>query len=199
MNFSANNLRDPNVSGVGHQPRGFDEYMNLYASYTVHGATFSYNCSPRYSNAAATFQGTAPMAGINAATHAAGEIPAYPSCVIGVYKGVDVLTAGQSIQEICEQDKTRWMILSGSTGSQTISTKLNVSDFHGTTGSLTGKEGYFGGALAAGDPTNTVHFSLFGQHLGELPMPTNYHAEVNGLVTIEYDVTFSEPKQLAAS
>lgn len=36
--FSANGLYDPNISGVGHQPYGFDQLMALYNHYTVTGA-----------------------------------------------------------------------------------------------------------------------------------------------------------------
>lgn len=34
-NFSALSLRDPNTTGVGHQPRGFDQMMALYSHYVV--------------------------------------------------------------------------------------------------------------------------------------------------------------------
>lgn len=36
--FSANGLYDPNITGTGHQPYGFDQLMALYNHYTVTGA-----------------------------------------------------------------------------------------------------------------------------------------------------------------
>lgn len=33
--FSLNGLYDPNITGIGHQPRGFDQIMALYAKYLV--------------------------------------------------------------------------------------------------------------------------------------------------------------------
>lgn len=36
--FSANGLYDPNITGVGHQPIGFDQFMLMYDHYTVIGS-----------------------------------------------------------------------------------------------------------------------------------------------------------------
>jgi len=37
--FSANGLYDPNITGVGHQPAGFDELMAIWSEYIVIGST----------------------------------------------------------------------------------------------------------------------------------------------------------------
>lgn len=45
--FSTNGLYDPDITGVGHQPRGFDQLMALYDHYTVCGSKISVQFSPR--------------------------------------------------------------------------------------------------------------------------------------------------------
>lgn len=45
--FSANGLYDPNVSGTGHQPRGFDQLMALYDHYVVTNSAIKVTfCNP---------------------------------------------------------------------------------------------------------------------------------------------------------
>lgn len=48
--FSANGLYDPDISGVGHQPRGFDQLMALYDHYVVYRAV----CTVQYVPTAST-------------------------------------------------------------------------------------------------------------------------------------------------
>lgn len=45
--FSANGMYDPDVSGSGHQPRGFDQYMAMYDHYCVIGSKITVMVSPR--------------------------------------------------------------------------------------------------------------------------------------------------------
>ena len=43
--FRANDLFDPNFTGVGHQPRGFDQIMALYDHFVCLGSRIKVNCT----------------------------------------------------------------------------------------------------------------------------------------------------------
>lgn len=44
--YSANGCYDPNISGGGHQPRGFDQLMTMYGHYVVLGAKLTVSIAP---------------------------------------------------------------------------------------------------------------------------------------------------------
>lgn len=52
--FSCNGLYDTNITGTGHQPRGFDQLMTMYAHYVVVGAkctvSFMHSTAVLYNN-----------------------------------------------------------------------------------------------------------------------------------------------------
>ncbi len=50
--FRLNNLNDPNATGTGHQPNGYDQLSTLYTKTRVTGASYKIT----YSNASATYQ-----------------------------------------------------------------------------------------------------------------------------------------------
>lgn len=49
--FLANSIYDPNFGGVGHQPRGHDQWATIYNHYYVLGAKFYAQCMPSTSSA----------------------------------------------------------------------------------------------------------------------------------------------------
>lgn len=49
--FSLNGMFDPNITGVGHQPAGFDQYMAIFEAYTVYYATYKVSITNPDSNA----------------------------------------------------------------------------------------------------------------------------------------------------
>lgn len=48
--WRANSLYDPNYTGVGHQPRGFDQFMGLYTRYEVLGSMIKITANNRDNN-----------------------------------------------------------------------------------------------------------------------------------------------------
>lgn len=55
--FSANGLYDPDVTGVGHQPRGFDQMMAMYDHFVVIGAKIKVQFWPRPATTGLTMVG----------------------------------------------------------------------------------------------------------------------------------------------
>lgn len=59
--FTANGLFDPNITGVGHQPRGFDQYMGLYNYYTCVASRIVLRASPAASETLNLMVGLCPL------------------------------------------------------------------------------------------------------------------------------------------
>ena len=190
--FLANGMFDPDTSLGGHQPRGFDEFMKVYETFTVHGATAS--CSFMYEG----YNGpslTSTLGNLTQSYQATTEniVPALTPMICGLHKGTDVLASGTG-QEQIEKDRTTWSFINGQTGHNTLRSSLKVSDFYGKP-ALTGAEGYTGSDSA--DPTEQVFFEVWCGRVSD-----DYPAEstkVVGYMTIEYDASFTEPRTLDQS
>jgi len=186
----ANGMFDPQTALGGHQPRGFDEFMEAYDMFTVKGSRIS--CSWMYEGYNGPSQ-IATLGNLVQSTETATDVPALTPVCCGLHKGVEPLSAGKAETQI-EKDRTVWTFLNGQHGHKTLSTSMKVSDFYGKA-AVTGAEGYAGSSTA--DPENQVFYELWcGRVSDDYPSET---VKVVCYVTIEYDAVFSQPKTLNAS
>jgi len=190
--FIANGAYDPNFTGVGHQPRGFDQFMTGYETYTVTGSkmsvNFVYDAYQGPSSEALAGQMIQP-----GATDAADSLNAASAVICGVHKGMVALEAGTNEDQM-EKERTQWKVMTPNGAPVTLSTNLAVKDFFGVQGTPVGQDGYTGSAAA--NPTNKCYYMVW---VGRTNPYNQAICRVQAYVTIEYDITFSEPKTLTQS
>lgn len=191
--FIANGAYDPNYTGVGHKPRGFDQFMASYEAYTVTGSKMSVNFVYDAYQGPSTVATTGEMAQPAALAPALATNMAASAVMCGVHKGMVALAAG-SAEEQMEKDRTAWVIMTPNGEPKTLSTSMKTGDFFGTTGSLVGRDGFTG--TDAQNPTNKVYYEIW---CGRVNPFTAAALKVQAYVTIEFDITFSEPKPLVDS
>lgn len=64
--FRANDLYDPNLTGAGHQPRGFDQLMTLYNKFKVHASKITVQMHANGSTGLLLALESGPLAGAGA-------------------------------------------------------------------------------------------------------------------------------------
>lgn len=169
--FRANSLFDPDASGTGHQPNGFDQWSTFYNHYIVVSAKI-------------TVYATLLTAGSEAG-----------SCgVVGIS-----LTDDQSVTSdlgtICEQPTTVYapLTFNNATRPVKISKSYSTKSFYNLT-NVSDNVTRLGATISA-NPAEMAFFTLFcGSASSTLDPPI-----VNCFVVIEYLAMFSEPKELAQS
>lgn len=137
--YRANDIYDPNASGVGHQPRTFDQFMQLYDHFVVVGSKITI----KFTN-----------------TDINNEH------VVGVAL-LDTTSAKTNINDYLETDYTKYRTLTvkGSGGSQgTISMKCNPNKFLGRSHPLSDPD-LKGGLLSS--PTEQAAWHVFDQTVNE--------------------------------
>lgn len=197
--FRANNLYDPNYGAGGHQPRGFDQFMAQYGEYTVHGATISINSCQMY-GFGPILDGTTVDKLQVYATSGEAQLPGCPGYTLAICKSAGPLPSlANDMVTYLETDRTKWLVVAPNEQAKVLHTSAKVADFYGTTGSLVGREGFVGIDGVASGPDNEVIFTVLCQQTGSDALIGSSSLKVFGVATIEYDVTFAEPKPLVAS
>lgn len=135
-NFGANGLYDPNLTGGGHQPLGFDEYMTFYDSFKVNKSTITMTVIP----------GSTTDTGF----------------VFGIYLDNSTTTTTSLINNI-EQGLTSWSTANPGSGAtiKTITKSYNASTFHKNkkfSAELVG--------TSAANPAELAVFKIWAQAIG---------------------------------
>lgn len=168
--FSANGLYDPNITGTGHQPMGFDQLMAFYEQYTVTNATITVRFNAYAStqpNVSAVY--LSPDTTIQTSPGVTMENGLLKSVVTegasGTYSPTKEITLNCDVAKYFNRDK-RAMI--------------NDSDLQGT---------------AAANPTEQVYFIISSWQAFALSTSQTIHFDV----LLSYDAWFTEPRKLPAS
>ncbi len=194
--FRANGIYDPvHAANTTGQPRGYNEFMAVYKTFTVTSSKISVNFVYSGYDGPSTLSGSNLIKQISEAqtpTVIAAQVPV----ICGVHRSADTFVGGTGSAQM-EKDRTSWKFMTPSSSSVTVSGRVRIQDFFGKE-ALVGATGYTGTDVAFGDPEEEVFY-----HVWVAPGMTGYSGSpvthVMGYITIEYDVTFTEPKQLGGS
>lgn len=196
--WRANSMTDPGITlTTNHQPRGFDDFLDIYNSYTVLASKITVTFMYKQYDGVAAEESTSGSGGeymiktvqnVTTDGASAGAAPV----VCGIRKGMTSAGAVTS-SDIMEQERSVWRFMTPQEGSVTVSQSMHVSDFYGK-GSLVGAEGYTGTKIA--DADNIVVYDVW---CGRANNNTAGVCKVAAYLMIEYDVQFNEPKALQAS
>lgn len=171
--FSANGLYDPNITGAGHQPRGFDQYMALYNQYKVISSSITMSWANNNSSA----NGENLICAVFPCKQAAPTIT-YPYDLIEP-KGCkyDTFCPGTTITTIQKRK---------------IRNFVNIAQFSGYPSDALDDDVLRGNSGT--NPTYQIYWIVaFGSDGGTNITSTNFIAE------IEYFVEFTQPEQVGAS
>ena len=190
--FRANDLFDPLFSTGGHQPRGFDEFMGIYKAFTVTSSKISVRFMYEGYNGPSTKATLGNL--VQNAGADSSEPPALTPVVMGITKTVgNVIEGGTAVQQM-ERDRSTWNFINSGDTAGTITASTNVTDMFGKQFAI-GAEGYTGSDSAG--PTEEILYNVWCARVSD-----DYPEEsvkIVAFVTVTYEATFTEPKQLASS
>nr|AGA18257.1 hypothetical protein [uncultured marine virus] len=197
--FRANSCFDPLANVGGHQARGFDEYSELYNTYTVTSSKISTNFMYEGYNGPSKTAGSPSYTAQSIEAVDGEAVPALPPAICGIFKSNAIYGSAIPVQEQMEKDRTSWTIINPQSATRTMSASSALSEFFGKQDlvAATGYSGLTGGVGVGSDPDNQVYYHVFVAR-GADDYPTG-ECKIVGFVTMEFRVTFTDPKALAES
>jgi len=167
--FRANSLFDPDQTGAGHQPMGRDTWATLYNHYVVLGSKITIEASQQ---------------------EASGSVSNIAA--VGVYLNDSITIAYTDMTEYAEARRGQYKLVnSRQTKPAKLSNSFSAKNFFNITDVKDNKSEI--GALVGFNPTEAAYYHVWGQTMDSSTTVITY------IVTIDYIVSFSEPKSLAQS
>lgn len=194
--FIANDLFNTTDGSLPYpQPRSFDEYMTLYETFTVSSSRCSVNFMFEAYHGA-TGENTTDKYLVNPGASAT-ESAALPAVICGLHKSVTSgYTTGAKAEDLMEQDRTQWKVLTSTGNPQVLSSSIKTSDFFGKD-ALVGSEGYTG--TKSQGPANRLYWQVWAGTANGNSLPVGAHVRVVAYVTIEFNARFTDPRTLVDS
>ena len=171
--FRANSCYDPDYTGQGHQPMGFDEYMKLYDHYQVKWSSIKVTNMP--------YQATGNATPIVWGVH--------------ISDAPNTLASMNNVNQLMEQRNTGPFKIGGlrdnttNTRMNTIKRSCNIRKFAGN------KDPSLLRGDAFANPTEEVYYTIWATARGSTYNPGAEQFDVH----MEFIVTFTEPKLMTQS
>lgn len=191
--YLANGCYDPQVDLGGHHPRGFNQFKDVYQKFTVKASKISVTFAFEGYHGCSTQDSTGTPTQSVGVPASSGTVVACPSAIGLIHKTTNNANPSATIQEFQEMDRTKWCTIAPVGEPKTISSRMKMSEYFGKD-FLVGSDGYTGTATT--DPENLVYFIIMAG-LNSNEYSTSIKLRCN--LCIEYDVTWTEPKQLDKS
>jgi len=167
--FRANSCFDPDWTGAGHQPLGWDQWTVFYNHYVVVGSKISAVCTSGAATSGILVSGITLTSQNGAAT---------------------------TVEHLLEQGLTKSKKQSVHAGAQrpkTCYSNFSAKKYFNVTNMMDNLDRL--GAPVGANPQELAFYQVWAGN----SVPSVDHPTVDFLVTIEYIVVFSEPKELAQS
>lgn len=167
--FSCNGCYDPDATGTGHQPMGFDQWSSFYQRYQV-----------LRSKITVTFFATAD--------------PLQRS-IVGIRTNAQTTLAYSTAATICETGDVAYAPLTFATGGNNVARVTKHFDARQQFGArgIIGEDAL--SALITANPSEQYYFIVFAAPAS----PGDDTPEIDCQVQIEYEVLFSSPREMSSS
>lgn len=217
VTIRANSIFDPDYSSSygDHQPRGADDFSDIYTDYCVTACRVKatamyqgYNGPVNYSISNSPPSGSLVQVFPNPDDYSSA-VSVDASCPVGfiIQKSSEIASSAsgsaENFQKKLEYDRTVSTYINSVGQHKTLKTSMNIASFFGVKpGDLVGMQEYSGktgGVSDGSNPANVPYIHCIVGNVGHIGLTEPQKTGVTIFVEAEFDVVYTNPKKLQAS